>query len=136
MSKLHIKKRHNIVVYVAGPLRANSAWGVESNIRRAERIAISLLKNYGISYICPHTNFRFTDGSIDDDTMIEVTKELVRRSDAVYLCPGWKKSKGTMGEVKLAEELDIQVLSNKGELEKWLKNLEQLNLLYLPNQTD
>ena len=53
------------VVFICGALRANSAWDMEQNIRKAEELALALWRS-GYAVICPHTNTRFFQGAADD----------------------------------------------------------------------
>ena len=96
------------VVYVAGPFRASSAWGIEQNIRRAEALALQVWKA-GFACICPHTNTRFFQGAAPDEVWLTGDLELVKRSDAVLMVPGWKRSSGATQERDVAMALNIPV---------------------------
>jgi hypothetical protein len=92
------------VAYVAGPYR-NSPEGVE----RAIRFAKTLWAN-GIATICPHANsLQFEEEIPFDDTFLDGYLEILKRCDEVYVLPGWEKSAGTLGELKLARELGLKV---------------------------
>ncbi len=78
------------VIYVAGPFRGPNAWAIEQNIRRAEEIALVLWQTGKCAVICPHTNTRFYQGAADDQVWLDGDLELLRRSDAVCVVPGWK----------------------------------------------
>lgn len=83
------------VAYVSGKYRdARGPWYVKENIEKAERIAIELWK-MGFAVICPHKNTAFFEGPLDDPVIIAGDCELVRRSDALIVVPGWKDSQGT-----------------------------------------
>jgi hypothetical protein len=86
------------VVYVAGPYRAPDAWRVEQNIRAAEEVAFEVAK-LGHSYICPHTNARYFDGTLTAQFWIDMTMQLMLRCDGVVLAPGWEDSAGSLGEL-------------------------------------
>lgn len=97
------------VVYVAGPYRAETEWGLIENIRNAENAAIELWKQ-GWAVICPHKNTAHFGGLCDDGVWLEGDLEILRRCDAIYLAKGWHKSQGALKELELARELGLQIL--------------------------
>lgn len=97
------------VVYVAGPYRATTPWGVEQNVRRAEEVALELARR-GYVPLCPHTMYRFFDGQCDDAFWLGGTLELMRRCDLVVMVDGWEASQGSRGEHAEAKRLRIPVL--------------------------
>lgn len=66
------------VVYIAGPFRAENAWEIEQNIRRAEEAALELWRA-GAAVLCPHTNTRYFQGAAPDHVWLEGDLELLRR---------------------------------------------------------
>lgn len=107
------------IIYIAGPFRAANAWLVEQNIRRAENLAIQVA-TLGAMPLCPHTNSRFFDGTIDGSFWVGGTLELLRRCDAVLFTPCWMKSAGARGEHAEAERLGIARFYTITELADWL----------------
>jgi len=99
----------SIVVYIAGPFRAETAWDVERNIRRAEELAHQVWMA-GMVALCPHTNTRFFDGTGTDRLWLEGTLELLRRCDAVLFTPDWERSSGARAEKEEAERIGIPCL--------------------------
>ena len=103
------------VIYVAGPYRADTEWGVVQNIRHAEEAAIRLWKE-GWAVLCPHKNSALLGGSMsgnvqhDARTWLEGGLELLRRSDAIYMLRGWTSSQGAIEEFRLAIRLNLQIL--------------------------
>lgn len=108
------------VVYIAGPFRAETAWGIECNIRRAEELGwwVAFL---GAMPLIPHANTRFFHGSMPDEFWLKGTLELMRRCDAVALVDGWEASSGARVEVEEARRLGIPVFTSIHHLEDWLK---------------
>lgn len=98
------------VFYIAGPYRADTERGVIENIRNAEAVAIEVWKAGHVA-LCPHLNSRLMGGICDDEVFLSGAIELMKRCDAVVLVSGWKKSKGTNTEVKIAAALGIPVYS-------------------------
>lgn len=107
------------VIYVAGPFRSPTHWGIVENVRRAEAAALEVWKRGAIA-LCPHLNTANFQGALPDGAWLYGTLELMRRCDAVVLVEGWESSSGTMTEIAEAETLGIPVLSSLDQLDKWL----------------
>jgi hypothetical protein len=107
------------VVYVAGPFRASTAWGIEQNVRAAEVVALEVWRAGAVA-LCPHANSRHYHGAAADELFIEGTLELLRRCDAVLLIKGWKESEGSRGEKREADRLGLPVFFDVREVEAWL----------------
>jgi len=97
-----------MVAYVAGPYRAATHKEVVDNIRRAEEITVNLLKR-GFAVICPHKNYQWLNGIMDDDKWIPATVELVSRCDFVVMIDGWENSEGSRAEHEYAVEDGIPI---------------------------
>ena len=111
---LAMRKRPMPVVYVAGPYRARSRPGVDLNINAARQTGLHCCHK-GWSPIIPHANtggLDEVDPSIPDEFWLEATLELMRRCDAVVLCPGYARSVGTVSEMIEARRLGIPVFTN------------------------
>lgn len=98
------------LIYIAGPFRADNAWEVEQNIRRAEGIALRVWRA-GFAALCPHTNTRFFQGAAEDKVWLEGDLEMLRRCDAMVLVPNWESSSGTRAEVEFAAVYGIPAFS-------------------------
>ena len=61
------KYRH-IIVYIAGPFRAPSNWGIAKNVRAAEEVAFGLF--YDFTGICPHLNTINLQGGYTDEVWL------------------------------------------------------------------
>jgi hypothetical protein len=109
-----MSNKRSLVVYVAGPFRAQSShvrlfdaemrnvgvtncWEVEKNIRRAEELAWQVWAA-GFTALCPHTNTRFYQNSLPDDTWLEGDLVLLSRCDLVLMTPDWERSAGARAE--------------------------------------
>ena len=66
------------IVYVCGPYRAPTEYGVLLNIQKAAQIAIEVWRS-GAVCICPHKNTAFFGGAVPDSFWLEGDKEIVRR---------------------------------------------------------
>lgn len=111
-----------IAVYVAGPYRAKSGWLVELNIRRAEMVAFQVAE-CGAVPVCPHTMFRFFNGTQTDGFWINATLELLKRCDAILLLNDWEYSEGSRGErdYALKHNMPIFYQHDLSALYHWLK---------------
>ena len=97
------------VIYIAGPYRSDTEWGLEKNIRHAEDAAVKLWKE-GFAVICPHKNTAHFGGICDDKVWIKGDIEIMTRCDAVYILKGWEKSFGATEEHRIALELDMDLM--------------------------
>lgn len=97
------------VIYLAGPYRANSEWGIYNNIRRAEAKALELWRE-GWVVLCPHKNTQNFQGSCPDRVWLDGCLELLKRCDAIYLLSNWQTSEGSKEEYKLAVELGLEII--------------------------
>lgn len=100
--------RRPVVVYIAGPYRADTPYAVERNVREAEAAALAVWRAGGAA-ICPHTMSRFYAGAFPETAALAGTLELLRRSDAVLLLRRWQTSEGARAEKAEAERLGIPV---------------------------
>src|SRR5690606_1456587 len=97
------------VVYICGPYRNSAREGVQMNITAALQVA-KLASLKGWAALCPHANSAHLDAitpELDDQFWLDSTMELMRRCDAVVLCPGWQRSEGVRGEL---DEADVRGL--------------------------
>jgi len=100
------------VIFISGAYRAPSAYQIGENIRLAGECALDVWQAGGIA-ICPHKNTALFDGArgIPDSVWLEGDLELLRRSDAMYLVPGWANSHGAIAEVVFAHRNHIPILA-------------------------
>lgn len=106
------------LVYVAGPYRSDTEWGVIQNIRNAEFWALELW-TLGIPAICPHKNTAGFGGACDDTVWLAGDLEMMRRCDAVYAIPGWEDSAGATAEVIEAHAINLPVLTRLDAARQW-----------------
>ncbi len=104
-----IETKPRDVVYVAGPFRAKTQWGIMQNVRNAEDASLRLWKQ-GYAVICPHTMTQHFQNECPDDVWLKGCIELLRRCDAIYLVHGWRDSEGSVEELRIAKELGLTVM--------------------------
>ena len=100
------------LVYIAGPYRAKTIYGVAQNIHNAAEVAIKYWKQ-GCAVICPHKNTGFLDGctgELDDHIWLMGDLEMIRRCDAIVMMKNWKESAGARAELGLALSLKKEVI--------------------------
>ena len=98
------------LIYIVGPLRAENSYLVEQNVRKAESVSLELWK-LGFAVICPHMNTRnFVNVLGDNDkTFLEGDFEMIKRCDGVFCLEGFRKSEGSLAEVKCANVNNVPV---------------------------
>jgi len=96
------------IVYIAGPYRSDTEYGVKLNIERAEAVALKYWKA-GYAVFCPHKNSAFMGGACPDETWLEGGLAILARCDALVVMPDWKESSGTIREIEFAEKHRIPV---------------------------
>lgn len=107
------------VVYIGGPFRADNAWDIEENIRRAERLALEVWRA-GAACLCPHTNTRFFQNAAPDDVWLIGDLSMLARCDAFLVTEDWNRSSGTRAEVTFCEKYGIPVFYKLEDLLSWL----------------
>ena len=117
------KKR--IRLYVAGQYSADNVIDVLKNIGKGRKACAELFQ-LGFSPFCPWHDAAFIIDNPDAFFTVEqfyrYSIEWLKVSDAVLLLPGWKLSKGTLAEIKIAEELGIPIFTDRPKLVDFAMN--------------
>jgi nucleoside 2-deoxyribosyltransferase len=108
------------VIYIAGKYRDEFPYLIWDHITTAREQA-TLVWQMGAVALCPHMNSMFLEGAASADAFIEGTLELMRRCDAVLVCPNYESSVGTRGEIAEATKLGKPVFYRPEELLVWLR---------------
>jgi len=108
------------VVFISGPFRSTSAWGIECNIREAEKMALCVWE-MGAAALCPHTNTRFFQGALPDEIWLLGDLALLSKCDAVLLLPAWHGSEGARAEKEYAERMGIPIFKELHLLKDWIR---------------
>jgi hypothetical protein len=120
------------VVYVAGPLRSHAKEIRQARIARA-KMAAETLWGLGWTVICPHMNSGDMDVLDDEQILVDGSLELVRRSDSIYLMPGWTTSRGSIGEAHAAREVGcrfiLDTLVSREEAYWWMYPIARVSAL-------
>jgi len=99
------------LMYVAGAYTGKTPEEVDLNIQAAAKVGQVVVRK-GWYPIIPHMNtagFDRTASEVTYDFWIEGTLEVMRRCDAVIMCPGWELSDGAVGELEIANQLKMPV---------------------------
>ena len=97
------------VAFVSGPYRAKTKLGILINILKARKVAKGLWK-MGYMVVCPHLNSALMDGIVPDEVFLRCDLMLLKQCDVVVIMKGWRKSKGTLGEIACAKDNNIPVV--------------------------
>jgi len=103
------KSDYKTLVYIAGPYRASTEWGIKQNIRSAEAVALKYWK-LGYAVICPHKNTSFLGGTLPDSAWLKGDLAILARCDVIVMAPGWIDSEGARAELRFAELHDLEVI--------------------------
>lgn len=98
-------------IYIAGPYTAPTTEQRDSNIQTA-RYHCALLLKAGHYPFCPHTmTARFDDDypEIGYEQYMQTFLHWLRFCDGVYPLDNWQKSKGTVRELKLADNMALPI---------------------------
>jgi hypothetical protein len=85
------------LIYIAGPYRATTTWGIAQNIHRAREVG-ALVASMGAYPVIPHSNTAHMDGVADDALWLAGTLEVMRRCDGVVMIKGFLSSRGAVDE--------------------------------------
>ena len=103
------------VIYIIGPYRSSTTYGVKQNIDKAELLAVELWK-LGYAIICPHKNSAFLEGVTKDETFLKGGIELLKRSDIAITTEGWEESEGSLEEIKVCKQKHIPLYHSLDQL--------------------
>jgi hypothetical protein len=108
--------------YIAGPLTPrgensrNYTIDYEYNKNQMIVAAVAVLKA-GHSPFCPALDAAYflvggTENRITEAQIKRSSMDFLDVCECVVLCPGWKRSSGTLAEIKRAEEMGIPVFKS------------------------
>lgn len=118
------------IVYVAGKYSAPNIIEVLQNIREGNKKATEFLKK-GFAPFSPFLDYQFSFfQDITVEEYYEYSMAFLERSDCVFVLPNSEESKGTQKEIERANELDIPIFFDEGELEKYKAEWELEYAIY------
>jgi nucleoside 2-deoxyribosyltransferase len=111
-NKRNPKKEDSMLIYLAGPIKANGVKSVEDNIKAAKFVALVLWKK-GHAVICPHANTDFpmklSMDTLDEKVWLEGDFQMIARCDAMVVMPNYEHSIGTIQEIAFAQNRSIPI---------------------------
>lgn len=97
-------------IYVAGKYSADNVIDVLSNMHDGIKMAVKVLK-MGHAPFCPWLDYQFHFfQKLTIEEYYRYSMAWLEVSDEVWVLPDWENSKGTIAEIKRAEELGIPVV--------------------------
>jgi hypothetical protein len=96
-------------VYISGPYRAKTVYGVQQNIEAAREYALKYWKQ-GHAVICPHANTALMDGELPDASWLAGDIEMLKRCDCIVMMPTWSASEGASKEHQEAIKAGLEVI--------------------------
>ena len=99
-----------MLIYIAGPYRAQLKEDIDANIDAAREIAIKVWEAGHVA-ICPHLNTAHfeRDCDLQDEDYLKGDLKILARCDAVLIIPGWRESAGTLKEGEFAFKRKIPI---------------------------
>lgn len=109
------------VIYVSGKYTGNPDQ-IKENIAVARSYSMRIWE-LGFIALCPHLNTMHfeRDCGCDYEDYMDGDMVLVERSDAMFMIPGWKDSKGACRERAYMIQLEKPVFTKLKTLEHWMK---------------
>lgn len=112
-------KKKEVLIYIAGALNADAVYYIQ-NLHRMIKWDIRI-RDLGFSTFCP--GYDFLGGLVAGYWLYKDyfgnNQAILSRCDAVFLVPGYNRSKGTNKEITEAFKLNIPVFHNTGELMRY-----------------
>lgn len=109
-----------IKVYIAGPYRSDTIWGIHQNIENAKRWGLEIA-TMGCNPFVPHANTGYYDGVLSNEFWLAADLEWMRLCDALFVIPGSEDSSGTQAEIADAELRGIPVFHTLIGLARWIE---------------
>ena len=116
------------LIYVSGPMTAETRWETEVLQNHLRIVGLQLIRE-GYAVIIPqwlgdHIGRNELNNGLNlrangkkwklEDQILGSDCECVRRSDAIFMCKGWTKSKGARIEWDVANEAGIEIMYEEG----------------------
>ena len=115
-------------VYISGPYRSDSEWGLQQNIDYARDVARQVWK-WGFAAFCPHMNSAHFGGKdIKDKTFLSGDILWLDCADAVIMLPHWDQSAGATKEFYSARKRNIPTILWSYGLQHARESLDMIDL--------
>lgn len=111
-----------ILIYVAGPYRADSVWALHQNIAAARKIG-AVIAQCGAYPVIPHSNTAFFDGCAPDRLFLQGTLALMKKCDGVVFTHNWRTSIGAREEMRQAKMNGIPFIIGTSKVGKLIRDI-------------
>lgn len=98
-----------MILYISGPYRSKTPYGILQNIRAAESVALKYWR-LGYVIICPHKNTALFDGELPDHRWLDGDLEILGRCDGIVMMQNWRESAGAEVEHGYAIEKQLKII--------------------------
>ena len=107
-------------VYVAGKYSDSNIINCLNNMHDGMKASVEVLK-LGYACFCPWLDyqFQFFDKTLVVEDYYRYSIAWLEVSDCMLVLPNFENSKGTLAEIKRAEELNIPIFYSLEELKQW-----------------
>lgn len=102
------------VIYVVGKYTDKLRIEKKRNIEKAVLEGVKLATE-GWCVIVPHLNFKWHEEAMDYEFVMKECFELIKRSDALYVCNNYKKSKGSLREIEYAKSIKKKIIYDEAK---------------------
>lgn len=110
-----------IKVYIAGPYRAQTTWGIHRNIENAKSWGLEVAKLGGNPFI-PHANTGYYDGELPCQYWLDADIEWLEFCDCMFVMPGSEASEGVANEIAYCELQGIPVYHTLAGVAKHIRD--------------
>jgi len=109
------------IIYIAGAYSAPTLAEVTRHVDQTRKMALELAERRipFLSTVLQTAHFELLLGRQDPEHWIAVSLEILRRCDAIFLVPGWQKSKGAKLERETALARGMPVFEDIEMLAEW-----------------
>jgi hypothetical protein len=115
---------YDVLVYVAGPITANTKNKTTRNLNAGIKQAARLWQKWRIPAFSPHAQSgQWEDWDQETDYIPTLTGDLmiIDRCDIMLLLPGWEDSPGTQIEIAYANYIGTQVFESELAMVDYIK---------------
>jgi hypothetical protein len=114
-------------IYVAGPYSADNVLDVLNNIRVGLEISTEIFLR-GYAPFAPWLDFHFVlmskGAKLTVPMFYAYSMAWLDVADAIFLCPGWQQSKGTIAECERAMEHAMPIFEDIDKMDAWFRQGE------------
>lgn len=96
-------------VFISGPYRSPTEWGVRQHIGQAIKAA-AWSRSMGWIPFVPHAHYRDQHGPMTVEGILGECMDWLSLCDSIVMLPSWRQSQGACGELLEAVEMELDVV--------------------------